>query len=483
MPGIGQGISEGVSNFFKMYQMGKQQEQQSKLQKIQPTLDILHQQLQDDSIPLDERKRLLNQFQHIYEAAGIKITLPKGQTLADTILPDSLLNQITDTGQQVTDEATNAVPEGTSQTDNVTTTSVTIPLQRRRGDMSQAEINLGLQRKAARGREEDSASINTARQKEYALYNFNLQRQLQDKGYTKNPEEVMEPESGRTWSVYTNPAGDAKFVPLGAYHSDRGELLTQPSENTIPVSTYNAREKAKNSGGGLGATYKNLRHAVSRELSLPEDSDEVENETAKRYGEQYAANTFRMQQGGQYTAQGVSGTREIQPVDAARMAAEEKRFNLAATQHRASVQARIDEADPDIQTANEEITSIQSQIDEYDTQINSLLKQGYEKEDDEVKAAQKEKDKLIASQNAAKRRLSSATSRKVKASKELEELDKQYNTGPVSSDDGQYSPNIQRAIQAFKNNSTNKAKGADKMTDTQIYDILVKAGRIPAGTK
>lgn len=471
---IGEGIAEGTDNFIKMYFMTHDRSRQEKLDKIKPAIEAIQTQLKDDTIPLDNRRELLNTLEQVYAGAGIKIKLPQGQTLADLIMPRHVLDQLVDTGEK--EQAVNAVPEGTS-TDVITTSPTDIPLQRRRGELSQAELLMGLQRKAARGREEDEADIRTKQAKELAIYNFNLQQQLQQNGYTKNPEEVVEPNTGRTWSVYTNPKGDSQFVPLGAYHNDRGELIKQPEENTIPVSTYNAREKAKS--GGMGATLKQLIFAASRELGLPQDDEAVLNLAGQRYNEQYLARTNNLNLGGQRTEQDVSGTRKIQPAEQARLDQTEKQFQFAQTQHKASVQARIDEAQPDIEAADEEINSIQSQIDTYKNQIDDLVKnQGYEKEDDEVTKIQKEIDNLTRQQNAAKRRKGVAEGRKNKATKELEELDKLYSSS-TSSSNLRYTPQQEAAISAFQNNPNNKAKGADKMTKEQVRDILIRAGRFP----
>jgi hypothetical protein len=483
---IGQGIADGADNFIKMYFLTKDRNRQEKLEKIRPAIEAIQAQLKDDTIPLDARKELLGTLEHVYAGAGIKISLPKGQTLADLIMPQHVLDQFVDTGETTTENAVNAVPEGASQTDNITTSPVQIPLQKRRGDLSQAEIGIGLQRKANRAQLEDSADITTKRQKEFALYNFNLQKQLQDSGFTKNPEEVMEPISGRTWSVYTNPAGVAKYVPLGAYHSDRGELLTQPTEDTIPVSTYNAREKAKGSGSGLPSTMKALIFETSRELGLPSDDDTVLNRAAEKYREQYSARTSNLNLGTTKGTQATTGTEPIQPAEQARIDAENKRFVASQNQYRASVQARIDEAQPDIDTANEEINSIQSQIDTYQSQITDLVKnQGYETEDDEVVKVQKEVDNLTKQQNAAKKRKGTAEGRKDKAIKELSEFDKIYNSSSSSpssaiSDEAEKvyrtNPKIKAAMDKVKRNAKNKQGRV--ISNTDAYNILRNNGYI-----
>lgn len=459
---IGSGIVDGVDGFIEEYNKAKDRKRQQKLDEVRPIIDAINSRLEDKTTTLEEKKKLIDQVQNVYKLAGIKIAIPKGQRLSELLLPESVMNQLIETGETVEEDAVNAVDEG-QDTSQISLTRIKRPEKQVRRNLSTAEIEQFLRRRAQQGQNEDEI----AKQTELLQVENKLKADfLQKNGWIKNPEEVVEEKSGRVWQVYTNPNSPdntVKFMPLGNYKSERGEPITAPIETTIPLSTHNTR--IRGTSGGISTTLKDLIFTVSQEMKLPRDDDRVLDEATRRFEAYRVAKQQSMETTAQAGGQRVTGTVPIQP-------AEEERIGISKQGQEEEINRRVeqlqidaDKAERVIASAEREILNTNSDIEELKAKKTRLLTEGYEETDKEVVKIEDDIKSLRRELRTQEGKKADAEGERDAARKALEK--RQGKASP------KYSELIMKAITAFRNNPKNKAR-TQRMSDDEIYALIQK---------
>jgi hypothetical protein len=209
--GIARGLELGVQNFLNSYLAVKQSKHEEKYRKLAPVMQVIYSQIQDPSMPLDQRIKAADSIPFLLD--------PKysGSKLSEQLGLDKLAEQQIETGEEVVSKGTpsktlvdptaeqynkklksisnlETAEDGTIQTaETPMATSVNLkatqdtkkPLLKRRGEMSNNDIALAKQLKLSEAKEEDDFR----RQYRIALVQADLQEKVLNKQGWKNNGE------------------------------------------------------------------------------------------------------------------------------------------------------------------------------------------------------------------------------------------------------------------------------------------------------
>lgn len=311
--GIASGIEAGARNFLDSYLAVKKSKEENKYRKLAPVMQIIFSQIQDEKTPLDQKIKAMDSIESLLgvrsdvplsvrlgldklaqqemEVGEEKIAGKAAQSLEDQGAVEFNKKQTVSPTQLGSEEVgTNSVLATNVQTK--ATQSTTKKLLRRRGDLSQADIDL-MQKKQL-------ISAQRAEEFEYqyklAQLNAGLQERALDKqGWKNNGDWTYNPDTKSWQQEWFNPITKETY-----------QQKLQPG--VVPESIILKQIQAGGAGGkgGVSLAYKTLRQSIATTMGKDVDDPEVEMQTAKIWKNNFALGVLNKQQN-------VEGTEPIQP--------------------------------------------------------------------------------------------------------------------------------------------------------------------------
>lgn len=457
--GIALGIEAGTRNFLDTYFAVKRQKEESKYRKLAPVMQTIYSQIQNENIPLDEKIRAVNSIEPLL---GIKFDEPLAQRLG----LDKLAQQNIDTGEtQTTNEQTGTVPARSVQMgmpptptgENVSgTTNLNLPEQAqygtvttkkllRRGDLSQADIDLIKRKQLITAQQSDEFD----RQYKLALLNAGLQERVLNKQGWKNNGDWTYDSDTKSWQQeWFNPITKEKY-----------QQKLQPG--VVPESVILKQIQYSSQGGGLSKAYTTLRSAIATSMGKSEDDPEVQVQTAKIWKNNFALGVVNKQQD-------VEGTNPIQPNQKVSNSLQILQAQQKHSEFVAAAQASLDNVNS---LADRKGQAWQAAAD---AKANfDAIKKDYDPEDKEYIQAENNWQGATKTANDLESQYQNA----LKSHNKTQELVKQseanlkaagidINTAPELQ---QFSTRMRIAIDAVR-----KANPNTKLTDAQIADRIRK---------
>lgn len=469
--GIAEGINQGARNFLDSYLAVKKSKEETKYRKLAPVMQVIFSQIENKDTPLNEKIKAMDSIESLL---GVRSDVP----LSTRLGLDKLAQQEIDTGeQQVTQgqaakslEDPNAVEfnkanqqslkpsqlgQETLSTNSTLATSVDLKgtqaiskqLLKRRGDLSEADIELMQRKKLISAQQSDEFE----RQYKLALLNANLQERVMNKQGWKNNGDWTYNADTKSWQQeWFNPITKESY-----------QQKLQPGVVPESVILKQIQAGGANGKGGVSLAYKTLRQSIATTMGKELDDPEVEMQTAKIWKNNFALGVINKQQD-------VEGTTPIQPNQKFENSMQVLQAQQKHGEFIAAAQASLNNVNS---LGARKSTAWQAAAD---AKANfDKIKEDYDPEDKEYIAAENNWQGATKTANELETEYQNA----LKAHNKNQELVSQSeqnlrnagintNTGAVSTTE-QFSPRMRVAIDAVR-----KANPNTKLTDAQIAERI-----------
>lgn len=466
---LGIGISQGVSSFVQSFMQARQMKEQEKLRENAFLVQVLTKQLEDETMPLFQRAKILDSIPPLI---GIK---KMDKRLSEMFgMDEAMLNE--------PQEAAVASKQGTSNKDLVDT-SITDPSLassiKLKGTQATSEVPASLERKGdlspALIRKKLNLEIRKAedvqdydKQAKLLKLNFDLQMDsLKGNGFSKELFRGYD-KDGNYIITLANQKGETKNINLGDVDS---EAITKAGITGNKPSIF-VRDREK-----FWLTQNN-----------PETGQNYSEEEANIKALEDANTQFKLKQrtGEAFITgqqQRVAGTVPIQPAQSAddRRAIAERKATLRAninTVKRQALDASLDAKNKSLQ-ANDQWNNV---VEPTKREMQKLIDDGYETTSPEYRGLQTKLNTEIDRYNDLKRVADDADARDKSlkdSQKEAEDILKEYESS-LGSSTNTIPDNIKNAIQLIRTNNPtiNDPSKPNYMTDEAIINYLKKKGML-----
>lgn len=467
---IGAALSRGANAFYTNFTNTKLLKHKLKLEENAPVVAMLTRQLEDDTISYDEKANIMNQIQRLSGAKNI------GQNLSDMFgmskYRDKMVanpNEPAQQGQAGTPNKTMVDPNATNNsmgaTDSITMqgTGATQDIpegQIRQGELSPAEVKLGLVRKQQQFKDASDFKKEAAMLK----LNYTLQKEILGKdGYTKELPPTFDDDGNLTLRFMRVSDGDILTRNIGKVSTQAMEIAKINASK--PTGRMGQLQQAQN----IIAEYEanNTSHTQADYKAAKETIEHFE-----KTGQLMDA---------QITALGQKVTGTTPPT-------------IEQTKDDTISQQRLQlEAKKDFDIAHAEMTAAQTDRDEIGRQKEEAarateeadkkfgqIKNEFSASDAEWKDAEKDANIKRARFNELDRRYHLANNNYMVSATKRTGAEQRMNTVGTNTSNtgssGSVDPKIQPAIDFFRNK--NKGTKYEKWTDQQIVDYLRSKGKL-----
>lgn len=458
---VGTGIAAGVNGFLDSYMRITEMKQREKLQENAFIVSALTKQLEDDTLPLYQRAKILDSIPKLVGIKNMDKRLSEMLGLDDYLLNTPQENQknpdklVEDTSVQNPEMASSITLKGTQQ-----------PVTKTVGDLTPLEIRKKINLEVRKAEDERDFE----KQAKLLKLNYDLQMDsLKGTGFTKEVFRGYD-RNGNYIVTMINQKGERKDIFLGDVDS---EAVTKAGITSNKPSKF------------LQERERYWLNQVNPETGMNYSEEEANIKALEDANKQFQLGLQTKEAYKTSVTQGITGTKPIQPSQSVddRRALAERRAILQANINTARQRAIDSSNDASNKTslANKQWTNV---VEPIKREMQKWLDDGGETTDREYTIQQSRLNTEIDRYNDLKRAADDAVSRDKsmkEAVGEAETILNEFNSGVgTSSSPSPVNDNMKKAIDLIRKNNPkiNDPNSPSYMTDSAIIEYLRRKGKI-----